>query len=255
MPKKSKIRAADEAATVEGDAPGGASRDDFDRIAREAAMLDDRELTSPPIDADDALRIAEEGLAGVFASEPVALSDLPRERLDEVRELPAIGRVLVQACAEVERLSDDARRAGRLLDQARKVRKRLAKLATKREVVEPGRLDELVAAEGAAPLAAALGELAAALEGGEKKEARKKKLAAARELAASLARTAVGSDGARDPEAELVDAKRTRDRVWALLERRYDLLWRIGAYAYGPVVDVRLPALVSKRRKKRLARA
>jgi hypothetical protein len=67
-------------------------------------------------------------------------------------------------------------------------------------------------------------------DGGPRKRAKKKK----------------ADDGAPSA-AELAIA--TRDRLWTVIERRYDALWRVGAYLFGRAVDERVPPLGKKRKK------
>ncbi|MEJ7727803.1 MAG: hypothetical protein WKG00_01165 [Polyangiaceae bacterium] len=165
---------------------------------------------------------------------------------------------------EVERARRVAKQREGTVRRARRLRKKMQRWAD--TLAEQGLIseeamsavrggDEAVdVAEDCVTLARALAphvDAARRLAGkGKKKRAPSaKKLAAAAELGSELAR-ALQSGGASPGSNGVsgVDAGEMRDRLWTLLLQRYQDVWRVGAYLFGPAVDDRLPRLRGRKR-------
>jgi hypothetical protein len=177
--------------------------------------------------------------------------DLPNVDVKELRSLPALASAVVYAAGEAARASGSKQDLKPLLSRARALRARL--LAAAQRLVTAGLLDRAVVAKtlaGFGPLDSARDCVALATLLGK-------------HAAAVQAKTSV--TGATIEEAEKVGedlierlkpsrtrtthaaAVAARDKLWTLLLRRYDTLWRVGAFVLGPEVNDKIvPTLRAK---------
>jgi hypothetical protein len=205
------------------------------------------------------------GVRVVLEREATIGAELPRHPVGELRRVPDIALGLMFAEVEVERARRAAKQREATVRRARRLRKKMQRWAD--ALAEQGLISEEAmsnvrggdeaadVAEDCVTLARALAphvDAARRLAGkGKKKRAPSaKKLAAAAELGSELARAL--QSGSRSASsngvAGLDDAEELRDRLWTLLLQRYQDVWRVGAYLFGPAVDERLPRLRGRKR-------
>jgi hypothetical protein len=225
--------------------PPGATRADF---LRDALALEAVEIV--PMHGDPALaeKNVAAGVASVLAYDAHVAQHLPQVDLRELRSLPDLARVVVEATREADEGHEETQA---LVEEGLSLRRRLRAAATAlvvSEVLAPRDLAKLgndrgsvdVGAEcaalaslfqrraediaGASPCSEA--DVSRAAEIGSALRARWKPTGAGRKA---------GADGLRPVDA--------RDRLWTLLVLRHERLWAVGAYVYGHVVDEHVPAL------------
>ena len=193
------------------------------------------------------------GVESVLARE-AEVAALPGVNVEELRELPLLAQGLAWAALRVQR---DMRASsfGTLFDRAQQLRRKLLKTAE--ALAESSFL-------AAADVTAAHGEghrdvvgdclgLVALFRRHEEKLAGRSPVTpedvneverVAQQLRALLAAPGEAREG--DSSPLLFEATETRDRLWTLLTRRHDILWRCGAWLFGRDVDMHVPPLLAR---------
>lgn len=176
------------------------------------------------------------------------LRQLPQVKLEELRTLPQLAQGLAYAVLQLHG-HPEAASFGPLFDQAQRLRRKLLKLAD--ALAEAGLLGEEDAKAlvllGRTDVAGDCLALAAMLRRSEATAAGRSPVAAAElteaeQVATRLQEllTARGSTEDGQPLPWLAEATQIRDRFWTLLNQRYEVLWRCGAWLYGREVDERV---------------
>ncbi|HEU4411496.1 MAG TPA: hypothetical protein VFS43_39995 [Polyangiaceae bacterium] len=243
--KRASARGGNGAAAAVDEAAG--SEAEYERFLDAARALPKADVERLAVDPAVAYHNVKAGVEAVLARE-ADVRKLPGIDLRELRELPALCLGLSFAALQVDRSSDGQTRV--LLREASVLRRTL--MAGAEALAAAGLLPAAAVTkirEGQGPsdladdcvaLAALYRKHAPSLRGKTAVTAADLKRAA--ELGTEL-RTRLKPVRSRRPgesEAEL------RDRFWTLLARRYDRLWRAGAFVYGRrEIDARVPPLGS----------
>jgi len=208
------------------------------------------------------------GVENVLGGGAVVVGRLPSVNIVELSMLPRLVQGLAFAALQVNR-ELEAASFGKLFERAQYLRRKLRKAADAlaearllpdadvNEVWLRGQYDAL---DDCLALAALLRRNEARIAGRSPVAA--SELAEAEQVAGKL-RVMLGQQGvASDGGApSLVRVIEIRDRFWTLLNQRYDVLWRCGAWLYGRAVEERVPplpvrqALVGKARSAPVERA
>jgi hypothetical protein len=234
------------------------SREAFDRFSREVSHLDRRELLRMKGDPRVAFSAVERGLSQVMAQSATVVAELPAVRLDELVELLELSRALVFAADQVQTREGADKEIETASKRLKAVRKHLVRSAE--SAVKAGALDAdaVGTAKGkgrdrGADLAKACRSLATLLgshtpEGKRKARDLTRRIEQANEAAGLL-------DEAISRGGSVEEAEEMRDRLWTLLNERWDRVWRVGAYLFGQRVHERVPALQSRASTRGLAKA
>jgi len=257
--KKKKSQKAKDGASVESaalEAPLVGSKSAYDKFAALAQEIDRRELLPMRGDVWLAYHNARAALDAVMSREATIKAELPAAGVEGLREMPELALAVAFADEQVERASTLAEELDELVHRARRLRKRLLKSAValaEAGVVPESDLEKIRRGDGPVDAADDLLELAALLgsrEGTLKKKhaVPGKKLAESLEIGAEIKGRLQpgGPSGNGAGSAEVAFAEEMRDRLWTLLNDRYQRLWRVGAYLFGQSVEERLPALQSR---------
>jgi hypothetical protein len=217
-----------------------------------------------PLRADPALalRNVARGVETVMRHEIRIRRELPRADVKALRALPDLARAVVFAAAEVQRSGprkDDLRP---LLSRARELRARLlssaeslaaAGLVPSAEVAKiRAGLGVLDSARDCVALAALFRDHAAAVKG--KSPVTRAAIDEADKVGAELVARLKPAAAKPAARAQLpAPTAASRDKLWTLLVRRHDALWRVGAYLFGRDVDRHVPALQAEGAKRKAA--
>lgn len=193
------------------------------------------------------------GTEDVLGSGMVIIGKLPNVDVVELSMLPRLAQALAFAVSQVQRATR-ASSFGPLFERAQRLRRKLRKAAE--ALAESGLLpdadvDELWLQAPQDPLDDCLA-LAALLRRNETRITGRCAVTAfdlleVEQVIATL-RTMIGqAESGAGAEPSLVKALDTRDRLWTLLKQRYDVLWRCGAWIYGPSVSDHVPSLPVRR--------
>ncbi|WP_309890695.1 hypothetical protein [Archangium sp.] len=187
----------------------------------------------------------------VLGSGAVVIGRLPSVNVVELSMLPRLAQGLAFAALLVEREVQVAS-YGKMFERAQQLRRKLRKAAdalAEARLLPDADVDE-VWLRGKHDVLDDCLSLVALLRRNEARIAGRSPVSAselveaehfAGKLRVMLGQQGVESDGAA-PSA-LVRAVEIRDRFWTLLQQRYDVLWRCGAWLYGRSVDERVPPL------------
>jgi hypothetical protein len=248
MTKRSRSKADEEPSRQDSTLAKNGSRAAYETFLQHAVGLDRNDVVPMRGDLTVVEELVQSGLASVLAHADTVAAELPAVRVDELKQLVDIVGALRFANDEIERLSLDAKQLGKLLDRGRTLRKRLMRAA--REVGEAGDLpnleNEVPSGKSPSDVAEACGRLAERLQDHARKRKKEgvisiNKLTEARDTAVKLRDMAPAVTESSD--AAIARATDMRDRFWAFLIQRYDRLWRVGAYLFGPEVDHHVPNL------------
>lgn len=242
-----------------------ASQNAFDSFSGAARALDHRDVQKMRGNAARAWDRARRGVRAVLERKATIGAELPRHPVSDLERVPDIALGLMFAELEVKRAKRAASQREETVDRARRLRKKMQRWAdvlAEQGLVSEGTMGAVRGGDAPADVAEDCVTLARALaphvdtarrlagKGKKKRAPSAKKLAAAAELGSELARAlqaGSGHRGGNDGVPSLDDAEEMRDRLWTLLQQRYQDVWRVGAYLYGPAVDERLPRLGRKR--------
>ncbi|HEY8207016.1 MAG TPA: hypothetical protein VIG99_06035 [Myxococcaceae bacterium] len=193
---------------------------------------------------------ATRGVENVLGSALVVVNKLPGVNVEELSALPRIAQGLAFAALQVHK---EVRAApfGTLFERAQQLRRKLGKAADALAEssllpvadVEDVRLHaHLDAVDECEALTALFQRHFKQIDGRSPVNATDLKEV---EHVVQKLRAALGQPGEAKAEGgpALVQATEMRDRFWALLNVRHDLLWRCGAWLYGRAVDERVPPL------------
>ena len=198
--------------------------------------------------------IVTRSVENVLGSATVVVGKLPSVNLEELSALPRLAQGLAFAALQVHR---EARAApfGALFERATHLRRKLSAAAgaladanlLPAVDVEEARLHvRLDVVEESLALAALFQRHLSLVEG--RSPVNKTDLLEVEQVAKKL-RTLLGRPAPEGEEGSvpaLVKAIEMRDRLWTLLTRRHDMLWRCGAWLYGRAVDERVPPLPTR---------
>ena len=231
--------------------PLSGSKQAFERFLPQARALDSRDVRPFRIDPAVAYRNAVRGVSAVMSREALIRQELPAIPLHELRELPEIALALaftatngdrvVAASAEVRPLVKRARALRRLL---RKSAAALAEAAVLQEKELPRvrrGSNARHASEDCVALATLFTTNAGRIAG--KTPVTVRQVLEAAEVGADLRRRLKlegRGPGSADGAAHIAGI---RDRLWTLLVRRHERLWRVGAYLFGRAVEAHVPTL------------
>ncbi len=215
---------------------------------RDAKALEAVEILPMHGDPELAEKNVAAGVAAVLAYDTHVAQHLPQVDLRELRSLPDLARVVVEATREADEGHAETQA---LLEQGLVLRRRLRAAAAAlvaAEVLAPRDLAKLGNDRGSVDVGAECGALAALLQRRAEEVAgvspcKDEDVARAAEIGSALrarwkptgAGRKAGPDGLRPVDV--------RDRLWTLLVLRHERLWAVGAYIYGNVVDEHVPAL------------
>lgn len=222
------------------DWPTAGTRDAFARVEAAAAALAASELLEVPDDLAGACRRALRGLGAVLVHDDAAT--LPSERLAELGELEdrvgALAWVVhrdhgpneSELLARARRLSKMMRASARALAEAGVLHR--SDLPDKRARSKPRRV-----AKECAALAALFLANASAVAG--KTPLAMRQILEAAQVGAELERALRSLRPERERDAELLA------RLWTLVARRHEQVWRTGAFLFGRQVDLHVPPLLA----------
>jgi hypothetical protein len=178
-----------------------------------------------------------------------SVSGLPHVDVGELSLLPRLVQGLAFAALRVER-EREAASFGSLFERAQQVRRRLRKAAdafAEAHLLPDADIDEVWlharqdVLEDCLSLVALFRRNAARIAG--RSPVSPDEVDAAEQLVGQVRMVLGQPGGARQEENPLLRAIDMRDRFWTLLNQRYDVLWRCGAWLYGRAVVDRVPPL------------
>ena len=231
--------------------PVAGSKHAFDRFLPQARTLDTRDIRPLRVDAAVAYRNATRGVSAVMSREAVIRAELPAVALHEFRELPEIALALAFTTTHGERVAVASAEVRPLAKRARALRRLLRKSAAalaEAGILLDGDLPDTRRGGSARRAADDCIALAALFTGHAGRIAGKtpvtvRQVLEAAEVGAELRRRlklGARGPGSADAQAHVAGI---RDRLWTLLSRRYERLWRVGAYLFGKSVDAHVPTL------------
>jgi hypothetical protein len=190
------------------------------------------------------------GVENVLGTGAVVVGKLPNVSVVELSMLPRLAQGLAFAALQVDR-ELEAAAFGKLFEQAQQLRRRLRKAAD--ALAEARLLPDADAAEvwlhGQHDVLDDCSALVALLRRNEARIAGRSPvsasdLAEAEQIVGKL-RVMLGQQGAEGGGGtqSVVRVIEIRDRFWTLLNQRYDVLWRCGAWIFGRGVEDRVPRL------------
>ena len=238
---------------VEGELVAAGSQADAEAFLGEARAIAAADIVPMRADLQLAVHNLKIGVASVLA-ESKRLERLPETTVAHFAALPALALAVVFTGTQIDR-APKASEVAPLLEKAGKARGLLMKVAVglaaagalRRADVEKilagkGKLDM---ARDCVALAALFTNNAASLKGKHPVTAAQIKEAA--EVGTKLLGL-LKPGRAKPTRVAPNEAAVDRDRLWTLLLRRYDALWRAGAYLFGrDAVDAKVPALQASR--------
>jgi hypothetical protein len=190
------------------------------------------------------------GVENVLGSGAVVVGRLPSVNVVELSMLPRLAQGLAFAALRVDRELEIAS-FGKLFERAQQLRRKLRKAAdalAEARLLPDADVDE-VWLRGKHDVLDDCLSLVALLRRNEARIAGRSPVVAsdlveAEQLVGQL-RVMLGQQGLESDGGvpSLVKAVEIRDRFWTLLNQRYDVLWRCGAWLYGHSVDERVPPL------------
>ncbi|MFY0522966.1 hypothetical protein ACN28I_07155 [Archangium gephyra] len=194
------------------------------------------------------------GVENVLGSGTVVVGRLPNINVVELSMLPRLAQGLAFAALQVDR-ELEAASFGKLFERTQDLRRKLRKAAdalAEARLLPDADIDEIWlraqhdALEDCLALVALFRRNEARIAGHSPVVAAD--LAEAEQLAGKL-RVMLGQQGVESDSGapSLVRVIEIRDRFWTLLNQRYDVLWRCGAWLYGRAVDERVPLLPVRR--------
>jgi hypothetical protein len=233
----------------------------FNKFLAEAQALPAGSIL--PFRADPALvvQIVRDAVRAVLSRGTRIREELPSVQPSDFADVLELAQALASGAIkllEVKRDPDSDASASELLTRAYAVRKKL--LARAMAVAEAGLVPvadvrAIQAAQGRADAGNDCAALASlferhAAELGARSGVTPEDIQAARtigsKLQARLKPQQPGRPGA--PAPEVAAAVEARDRLWTLLNQRYELVWRVGAWLFGRAVDQHVRALPSRTR-------
>ncbi|MFW5741538.1 MAG: hypothetical protein ACOC1F_14385 [Myxococcota bacterium] len=204
------------------------------------------------------------GLEAVLPHEHRIEEELPYVDVDQIRELRPLTHAVVFAVNRVNR-TKDASVLQDLMPEAFALRRKMlssahalreAGLLPEREVLPIQEGHGVVDSAGDLPqLSSLFRRHAGAIQG--KHPISEDDLARADSLGTRLLEILQPGGAASTPltNEKLEAAVDARDRLWTLLTKRYELLWKVGAWLFGYEVDDKLPRLQSRKLKREEAKA
>jgi hypothetical protein len=251
--------AADDGSRLETSEKASADADGLEIISSQAAyeaFLADAKAIEPGFIeeccADIALTYQSvmRGVENVLGSGTVVVGRLPNVNVVELSMLPRLAQGLAFAALQVDR-ELEAASFGKLFERAQHLRRKLRKAAdalAEARLLPDADVDEVWLRGQYDALDDCLA-LVALLRRNETRIAGRSPVAAsdlaeAEQIVGKL-RVMLGQQGIESDRAapSLVKVVEIRDRFWTLLNQRYDVLWRCGAWLYGRAVDERVPPL------------
>ncbi|QRN93353.1 hypothetical protein JRI60_29645 [Archangium violaceum] len=226
------------------------SRAAYDAFLADARAIEPGFIEECCADIVLAYRSVVHGVENVLGSGSVVVGRLPNVNVVELSMLPRLAQALAFAALQVERELELAS-FGKLYDRVQHLRRKLRKAAdalAESRLLPDADVDE-VWLRGKHDVLDDCLSLVALLRRNEARIAGRSPVVAsdlveAEQLVGQL-RVMLGQQGVESSggATSLVNAVEIRDRFWTLLNQRYDVLWRCGAWLYGRAVDERVPPL------------
>lgn len=230
------------------------SEADYEALLPAARKLDLRDVTARRIDVGLACHNAAKGAAAVLKRKGDIEAHLPEVQVSDIEQISRIASALAFASLRVDQLTTPDKGIRQMLARARVLRRLLLSSAValaEAGVFDKKKIDKVIAGKGPIDTADDIVVLASEFTAHARKVQGKTAVTAqqvkeAAELGTQLRsllkpKRAAKKDG---PTDEMTAALEIRDRFWALLVLRYDVLWRAGAYLFGKdEIDARVPAL------------
>ncbi len=232
----------------------GALQERFLPLARTVDARDVQEFVG---DASLVYHNVELGTRNVVAEAGRIAAELPTVSLPLLHEAPLLAQVFTFSTRKVQRHLKSPGTTAQLLKRAYAVRETLleaAKPLVRNGLLSKAEMDRILAGRGRIDAANDCVDLAALFRGQwatlqSKTLVTEADVQEAAEVGATL-QTLLHPERAR-PRTELTaEMKETidlRNRFWTVLRNRHQLLWRVGAWLFGPEVDEKVPPLLSFR--------
>jgi hypothetical protein len=227
----------------------------FARIRPLAEALPARDIVEFSSDASLIYHNLRAGAEAVLKEEARIRAELMTVRIDDLREAMLVAQALIFAAAQVPLTMRGTGTTAELVARAYELRSTLIENAQPlvragllpaapfREILKGrGKLD---AANDCVDLTQLFRDHWPALEG--KTVVTPEMLTDAAQVGSTLQTIILPGRAVRRRQVspQTAAAAIIRDRIWTLLRQRYDLIWRVGAWLWGPEVEERVPALQS----------
>lgn len=237
-------------------APVGSAAE-FERFLPEARKIAKSAVIPMRADVNLAITNARRGAQAVLSKKAQLKAELPGVSLDHVQNLGSLALAVAYAENQVERFAPPPRQVKKMLARAHVLRHTL--LASAEALASAGLVAEnavakirhgrggIDAAGDCVALASLFRRNAAAIRGKHPLSTAEIKEAA--DLGSQLLGVLEPKSARRDPSSlALRQARDSRDRLWTLLEQRWEQdVWRAGAWLYGrDGVDKHVPPLLSR---------
>jgi hypothetical protein len=223
----------------------------YDAFLADAKAIEPGFIEECCADIELTYRSVVRAVENVLGSGAVVVGRLPSVNVVELSMLPRLAQGLAFAALLVER-EVEAASFGKMFERAQQLRRKLRKAAdalAEARLLPDADVDEVWlrakqdVLDDCQSLVALFRRNEARIAGRSPVVA--SELVEAEQLAGKL-RVMLGQQGVESGGAapsSLVKAVEIRDRFWTLLQQRYDVLWRCGAWLYGRSVDERVPPL------------
>lgn len=222
----------------------------------EAQKLPDDKLAEYRVDPQLAYQNARRGAENVLAELTRIKHELPLADVEAVRTLPQVSQGLLFAALQVNRDLGSPGTIEELLGRAYPIRRKLFKAAealVDANVIDDDDMAPIRPGRGKVDMANDCVALAAVFRKYTKVTVGKTAITAAEIAEAdevgsklqTLLRTK-GTPVDNRPAPALAAAIDARSRFWTLVEQRYEMTWRIGAWLWGRAVDEHVPPLQSR---------
>ncbi len=228
------------------------SQQAYDRFLGAAMAVDEAAIEECHADVALVYYSINLGVANALARES-ELKTLPQLRLEDLQSLPELAQGLAFAVLQLYR-NLQAASLGPLFERVQRLRRKLFKAAD--ALSEAGLLDDadaaLVRQMGRPDIVGDCLALVAVLRRNEERIAGHSPVAAAdleeAERLATMLQALFAPRGGPNfqPVPSFLEASQIRDRFWALINQRHELLWRCGAWLYGRQVDQHVPPLQAR---------
>lgn len=233
------------------------SQSAYRRFLPAAQAIDARDMEECRADVGIAYHNAKRGHDNVLALEARVEEELPKVSIPELRSIAQLAQAVVFAALQVNRDIRSDGTFGELYERALRVRRKLLKAAdslAESVLIPQGEVDAIKEGKGkrdavndCVSLAALFRKYEAAIAG--KSPVTKADVVEADAVGSRLQTLLKPKGTKRDRSAPVgVQASaEIRDRLWTLLLRRWDQLWRAGAVLFGrDEVDEKVPPLRSR---------
>lgn len=240
------------------------SQETYNQILPQAMAIPEAEVLDFRTDASLAYHNVKEGAEAVLPHKDAVSAASPLTNWDEIRDAPKVGEALMFADVLVNQTSGSPGISPERISRAYELRRILMAAAealaeagllpsdrVKRIRAGRGKIDAATDCVGLVALLREYWEEIKTKTAVTEADLREAELVGTELLQQLKPARARRDQKVTDAEAQALEA---RDRIWTLLVRRHEQIWKIGALIWGRDVDDHVPSLFSTRRRAKTSR-